>query len=74
MITHALHEEQYLNVHKHYKQIYDSESIQEDETKWRNALERSILFMVLSPYDNEQSDLLHRIYQDQKLADIPLYQ
>ncbi|KAI8338565.1 PCI domain-containing protein [Chlamydoabsidia padenii] len=73
MIRHALHEEQYLNVHKHYKQIYESESIQQDETKWKNALERSILYVVLSPYDNEQSDLLHRIYQDQKLADIPLY-
>lgn len=73
MIRHALHEEQYLNVHKFYKQTYDSESIQQDETKWKHALERSILFAVLSPYDNEQSDLLHRIYQDQKLTDIPLY-
>ncbi|ORY98341.1 PCI domain-domain-containing protein [Absidia repens] len=73
MIRHALHEEQYLNVHKFYKQIYDSESIQQDETKWKHALERSVLFAVLSPYDNEQSDLLHRIYQDQKLTDIPVY-
>ncbi|ORZ15370.1 PCI domain-domain-containing protein [Absidia repens] len=73
MIQHALHEDQYLNVHKYYKQIYDSESIQQDDAKWKHALERIILFAVLSPYDNEQSDLLHRIYQDQKLADIPLY-
>ncbi|CAO3592996.1 unnamed protein product [Absidia cylindrospora] len=73
MIQHALHEEQYLNVHKYYKQIYDSESIQQDDSKWKHALERIILFAVLSPYDNEQSDLLHRIYQDQKLADVPVY-
>ncbi|KAI7853733.1 PCI domain-containing protein [Circinella umbellata] len=73
MIKHALHEEQYLNVHKFYKQIYDSESIQQEETKWKEALQNAVLFIVLSPYDNEQSDLLHRIYEDPKLAEIPLY-
>ncbi|KAL9543667.1 hypothetical protein MBANPS3_008000 [Mucor bainieri] len=74
MIQHALHEDQYLNVHKFYKQIYDSESIQEDETKWKEALQNAVLFVVLAPYDNEQSDLLNRIYQDVKLAQIPQYQ
>ncbi|GAN08178.1 26S proteasome non-ATPase regulatory subunit 12 [Mucor ambiguus] len=74
MIQHALHEDQYLNVHKFYKQIYDSESIQEDEAKWKAALQNAVLFVVLAPYDNEQSDLLNRIYQDVKLAQIPQYQ
>ncbi|KAG0745181.1 hypothetical protein G6F57_000067 [Rhizopus arrhizus] len=74
MIQHALHEDQYLNVHKYYKQIYDSESIQQDETKWKVALENAILFVILAPFDNEQSDLLHRIYGDIKLAQIPQYQ
>ncbi|KAI9494908.1 PCI domain-containing protein [Zychaea mexicana] len=73
MIKHALHEGQYLNVHKFYKQIYDSESIQQDEPKWKEALQNAVLFIVLSPYDNEQSDLLHRIFEDTKLAQIPLY-
>ncbi|ORX46523.1 PCI-domain-containing protein [Hesseltinella vesiculosa] len=73
MVHHALHEEEYLNVHKYYKQIYDTESIQQDDVKWKAALERGILFVILAPYDNEQSDLLHRIYQDPKLADLPSY-
>ncbi|CAO3635502.1 unnamed protein product [Cunninghamella blakesleeana] len=73
MIQHALHEEQYLNVHKYYKQIYDCASVQENEAQWKLALQNCVLFVVLSPYDNEQSDLLHRIYQDPKLADISLY-
>ncbi|KAI8881666.1 PCI-domain-containing protein [Backusella circina FSU 941] len=68
MIQHALHEEQYLNVHKFYKQVYDSESIQEEDAKWKEALQNAILYVILAPYDNEQSDLLHRIYQDPKLA------
>jgi 26S proteasome regulatory subunit N5 len=74
MIQHALHEGQYLNVHKFYKQIYDSESIQQDETKWKEALYNSVLYVILSPFDNEQSDLLHRLYQDPKLAHLPQYQ
>ncbi|KAI8970206.1 PCI domain-containing protein [Mycotypha africana] len=74
MIQHALHEDQYLNVHKFYKQIYDSESIQQDEAKWKAALQNAVLFIVLAPYDNEQSDLLHRLYEDPKLAYIPEYQ
>ncbi|KAI8636203.1 PCI domain-containing protein [Parasitella parasitica] len=74
MIQHALHEDQYLNVHKFYKQIYDSESIQEDEAKWKEALQNAVLFVVLAPYDNEQSDLLHRTYEDVKLTQIPQYQ
>ncbi|KAG2194463.1 hypothetical protein INT47_003831 [Mucor saturninus] len=73
MIQHALHEDQYLNVHKFYKQIYDSESIKEDEKKWKDALQNAVLFVILSPYDNEQSDLLHRLYQDAHLAQIPQY-
>ncbi|KAI8080328.1 PCI domain-containing protein, partial [Thamnidium elegans] len=74
MIQHALHEEQYLNVHKFYKQIYDSESIKEDETKWKPVLQNAVLFVILSPFDNEQSDYLHKIYQDPRLAQIPQYQ
>ncbi|RCH87488.1 26S proteasome non-ATPase regulatory subunit 12 [Rhizopus azygosporus] len=74
MIQHALHEDQYLNVHKYYKQIYESESIQQDEIKWKHALENAVLFVILAPFDNEQSDLLHRLYQDPKLAQISQYQ
>ncbi|KAG0165407.1 26S proteasome non-ATPase regulatory subunit 12 [Apophysomyces sp. BC1034] len=74
MIKHALHEGHFLNAHKFYIQIYDSESIKQEETSWKDALRYAILFVVLSPYDNEQSDLLNRIYQDTQLAQIPLYQ
>ncbi|KAI7905073.1 uncharacterized protein BX663DRAFT_501599 [Cokeromyces recurvatus] len=74
MIQHALHEEQYLNIHKFYKQIYDSESIQADEKKWKEALQNAVLFVILAPYDNEQSDLLYRMYEDPKLAQMSEYQ
>jgi len=31
------------------------------------------VYLVLSPYDNEQSDLLHRILEEKAIADIPTY-
>ena len=32
-----------------------------------------MLFLVLSPYDNEQSDLIHRVSEEKTLEEIPLY-
>lgn len=37
------------------------------------ALKSVVLYVVLSPYDNEQSDLVHRISADKKLEEIPKY-
>lgn len=37
------------------------------------ALKSVVLYVILSPYDNEQSDLVHRISEDKKLEEIPKY-
>ncbi|EXX58975.1 proteasome regulatory particle lid subunit RPN5 [Rhizophagus irregularis DAOM 197198w] len=73
MIQHALHEEQYLNVCKYYRHVYDTPLVKEDEMKWKGILENVIYFIALSPYDNEQHDLLHRIYEDPNLIKLPLH-
>ncbi|KAI8055204.1 PCI domain-containing protein [Syncephalis plumigaleata] len=73
MIRHALHEGQHLEVCKFYRQVYDTPSIKEDEERWKEVLQNAVLFAVLAPYDNEQYDLLHRIYEDPSLAKLPYY-
>lgn len=35
-------------------------------------MQRIIYFVILAPYDNEQSDLLHRIHKDPRIAQVPL--
>lgn len=35
-------------------------------------LQRIIYFVILAPYDNEQSDLLHRVHKDVRNAQVPL--
>ncbi|WEW57554.1 proteasome regulatory particle subunit [Emydomyces testavorans] len=57
----ANHEDQYLEVCKHYRQVLDTESVEENPDQLRATLQRIIYYVVLSPYDNEQSDLLYRI-------------
>uniref|UniRef100_A0A8C6FXS7 26S proteasome non-ATPase regulatory subunit 12 n=1 Tax=Moschus moschiferus TaxID=68415 RepID=A0A8C6FXS7_MOSMO len=43
---------------------------QEENTE---ALKSVVLYVILAPFDNEQSDLVHRISGDKKLEEIPKY-
>lgn len=67
-ITIAKHDDKYLEACKHYRQVLDTEAVENDPDKLSAALQRVIYFILLAPYDNEQSDLLHRIAQDSRIA------
>jgi 26S proteasome regulatory subunit N5 len=73
MIELDKHEGSYLAVCKHYMAIYNTPTIKEDAEKCNKALSHVVLYVILAPYDNEQSDLIHRIQQDPALDDLPLY-
>ena len=62
------HDDKYLAVCKHYRAVLDTESVESNSEQLRPTLERIIFFIVLAPYDNEQSDLLHRIARDTRNA------
>ncbi|KKY19711.1 putative proteasome regulatory particle subunit [Phaeomoniella chlamydospora] len=70
-ITLAKHEDKYLDVCKHYRQVLDTESVEENPEQLRAVLQRVIFFIILAPYDNEQSDLLHRIHRDPRNDQVP---
>merc|ERR1739836_318771 len=55
MIEMDEHEGTYLNICRHYRAIYDTPSIQEDAVEKLQTLKCVCLFIVLSPFDNEQS-------------------
>lgn len=76
------HEKNALQLAKDYFEIYSTPSIQEeedDETQevqamvetdkmnWKTALSSSVLFLALSPYSNEQHDLLQRIQNEESI-------
>lgn len=61
MIAYALHEKKHLDACRYYREVYSTKSIKEDEEKLRSVVESIVYLAVLSPYDNEQSDLMARI-------------
>jgi 26S proteasome regulatory subunit N5 len=66
-ITLAKHEDKYLEACKHYRQVLDTEAVEDNPDQLKAALQRVIYFVLLAPYDNEQNDLLHRIAQDSRI-------
>lgn len=74
LIKIGIHNSQYLDVCQHYRAVYDTPRVIEDEAKWKEALEHIVYFIILAPYDNLQSDLIHRIAQDSRLTQLPVHQ
>ncbi|OIW31288.1 hypothetical protein CONLIGDRAFT_308817 [Coniochaeta ligniaria NRRL 30616] len=68
----AKHDDKYLDVCKHYRQVLDTEAVEQDPEKLRPVLQRIIYFIILAPHDNEQHDLLHRIHRDPRNTQVPL--
>lgn len=66
MILLALHDKDYLQCAQYYNHIYDTPTIQNDQDQLINILEKIILFTLLSPHTNEQSDLKYRLYHQNK--------
>ncbi|SCU81343.1 LAME_0B06612g1_1 [Lachancea meyersii CBS 8951] len=67
LIKIGLHKSDYLQVAQYYQEIYNTESIRADDTKWKYALTHVVMFLVLTPYDNLQNDLIHKIQLDNNL-------
>ncbi|GJC84721.1 26S proteasome regulatory subunit rpn502 [Colletotrichum liriopes] len=66
----AKHDDKYLDVCKHYRQVLDTEAVEEDPKKLHPVLQRIIYFVILAPHDNEQHDLLHRIQKDSRISQV----
>lgn len=73
MIELGEHDGQYLNICRYYRAIQATPEINADEIKRNTALQNAILYLILAPYDNHQSDLTHRILEDETLQKIQKY-
>lgn len=73
MIALDQNDSSYLKICQHFRAILDSKSIRADAAKKTEVLKNVVIYAILAPYDNEQSDLLHRILQDKSLDDVPEY-
>jgi len=74
MIRYYHHNNDYLNICKSYRSMYETKLVQEDSAKWQLLLKYIVVYIVLSRRDNEQSDIIHKINLDKKLVEVPEYQ
>lgn len=63
----------YLSACKHYRSVFNTPSIQEDSAKKQEVMKDIVLYIILSPFDNEQSDLINRIAEEKYLEELPSY-
>ena len=74
MTIYHRHSKDAFELAKDYHSIYLTPHILQDEAKWMAALQSTVVFLALSPYGNEQQDMLNRISLDAKLEELPAYQ
>ncbi|KAL6975943.1 26S proteasome non-ATPase regulatory subunit 12 A [Sarracenia purpurea var. burkii] len=71
MIRYYSHSNDYLEICRCYKSIYEIPSVKEDQTQWIPVLRKICWYLVLSPYDPMQSSLLNSTLEDKNLSEIP---
>jgi hypothetical protein len=71
MTIYHRHDKNAFELVKDYHSIYSTPHILADEDKWKAALQSTVVFLALSPYSNEQQDMLHRINADGNLEKLP---
>ncbi|KAH3680946.1 hypothetical protein WICMUC_000089 [Wickerhamomyces mucosus] len=74
LIKIGLNKNDYLNIAKYYLSIYEIKSIKDDEIKWKEILKNIVYFIILSPFDNLQNDLINKISLDSNLKKLQLHQ
>jgi 26S proteasome regulatory subunit N5 len=73
MIELGLNSDDFLEISRHYFAIYETPCVQEDQDRKKQTLCNVILYCLLAPFDNEQSDMLHRLKKEKLLEDLPMY-
>ncbi|XP_057806920.1 26S proteasome non-ATPase regulatory subunit 12 homolog A-like [Salvia miltiorrhiza] len=71
MIRYYLHNNDYLEICRCYKSIYEIPSVKEDQAQWIPVLRKICWYLVLSPHDPMQSSLLNSTLEDKNLSEIP---
>ncbi|XP_050380987.1 26S proteasome non-ATPase regulatory subunit 12 homolog A-like [Argentina anserina] len=73
MIRYYSHNNDYLEICRCYKAIYEIPSVKEDPAQWIPILRKICWYLVLSPYDPMQSSLLNSTLEDKNLSEIPYF-
>ncbi|CAL9080984.1 unnamed protein product [Musa textilis] len=70
MIRYHSHNNDYLEICRSYKAIYDIPSVKEDPAQWFPVLRKICWYLVLAPHDPMQSSLLNSTLEDKNLSEL----
>ncbi|KAB2019033.1 hypothetical protein ES319_D08G271200v1 [Gossypium barbadense] len=73
MIRYYFHNNDYLEICRCYKAIYEIPSIREDPSQWILVLRKICWYLILAPHDPMQSSLLNCTLEDKNLSEIPKF-
>jgi len=73
MIKLGHYEGKYFTICKHYRNVFNTPLIKEDNLKMKEALRNVVIYIILSAHDNQQSDLLARVSEEALLEEIPIF-
>lgn len=71
IIEYHQHFAHYLEIAKAYREMFNTPVVQADPAQWKPTLAKLVIYGILSPWDAELSDILHRIAQEKKLEQLP---
>lgn len=71
MVTLHTYKKSYLDACKDYDSMYRTKIIQDDDKEWKVMLSKSIIYLTLSPFDYEVSEMLLRLKSDPKVEQLP---
>lgn len=66
-------DQSYLKTSRYYLAVVDSECIANDDDKRKSTLVNAVLYCILSPFDNEQVDMMNNLFKNKLLEEIPVY-
>ncbi|TYJ24306.1 hypothetical protein E1A91_A08G251700v1 [Gossypium mustelinum] len=73
MIRYYFHNNDYLEICRCYKAIYEIPSIREDPSQWIPVLRKICWYLILAPHDPMQSSLLNSTLEDKNISEIPKF-
>ncbi|GKV25230.1 hypothetical protein SLEP1_g34698 [Rubroshorea leprosula] len=73
MIRYYSHSNDYLEICRCYKAIYEIPSVKENPDQWIPVLRKICWYLVLAPHDPMQSSLLNSTLEDKNISEIPKF-
>lgn len=63
----------FIRTSRHYLAVVDSELIVKETERRQKMMIYAVLYCILSPYDNEQVDMMHNLSKNKLLEELPVF-